>query len=180
MSQVHRYMAARPVTIRVSHDSRCVKLFNFPPTTYSDLQPVGQFVSNTPDSNKIPRFGRVVLNFFANFSCKYRDAARVSGIFVAPDVLHDLVARENASRFARQKLKQFDLARGKSDLLVPQANIVLAEEYLKVSHAIRSRAARLLRAGPAALAQTRVHAQDELLVVERLHQVIVGTCLEAD
>src|SRR3954451_16536331 len=92
---------------------------------------------------------------------RVRDRERV----VAPDLVEQLLARDDEPLVAHQVLEQLELALGQLDRAVVARHLVGVGVQREVAHAQRGHAARR----PAA--QERPHAGQQLLALERLDQV---------
>ena len=105
-----------------------------------------------------------------------RDGARVERRRVAPDARHQLVAREDAPRVAREEPEEVELLRRQPHLAArlphvarPALELDVAEAELLVVDPGRRRAA-----------QDALHARRELAGRERLRDVVVRAELEPD
>src|SRR4051794_34878723 len=92
---------------------------------------------------------------------------------VAPDLVEQLLARDDEPLVAHQVLEQLELALGELDLAVSPANLVRVGVQREVSDAQRGHAARRTAA------QQRPQPGEQLLALERLDEVVVGADVEA-
>src|SRR4051812_21119847 len=97
-----------------------------------------------------------------------RDGERV----VAPDLVEQLLARDDEPLVAHQVLEQLELALGELDLAVSPAHLVRVGVQREVSDAQRGHAARRTAA------QQRPQPREQLLALERLDEVVVGADVE--
>src|SRR3954447_20804382 len=92
---------------------------------------------------------------------------------VAPHLVEELLAGDHQALVAHEVLEQLELALREVDLALAAGHLVRVRVEHQVADAQRSHAAR----GPPA--QQRAHAGQQLLALERLHQVVVGPDVQA-
>src|SRR5215213_2115522 len=94
-----------------------------------------------------------------------RDGERV----VAPDLVEQALAGDHEALVAHQVLEQLELPLGEVDLALAAGDLVRVGVQREVGGTQRRHPAR--RAAP----QQRAHAREQLLALERLDEVVVGT-----
>ena len=102
---------------------------------------------------------------------------RVERRLVAPDPVHQLIAREDTARMASEEQEQVELARGQARA---RFRLYALHAPRHRSRCPRSENAPRRPAGRSAAAQHCAHSGDELPRRERLRHVVVGTELEPD
>src|SRR4029450_10692161 len=101
---------------------------------------------------------------------------RVESGRVAPDLTHQLVAREDASGVGGEEPEQIEFLCGEADQLAVPAR--LAPRRVQLEAANRDPFAR--RPARAGTAEHRLHARRQLAWGEGLRDIVVGAQLESD
>src|SRR4051794_35399010 len=99
---------------------------------------------------------------------RVRDRERV----VAPDLVEQLLARDDEPLVAHEVLEQLELALGQLDLALAARDLVRVGVEREVADAQRRHPARR------AATQQRAQASQQLLALERLDEVVVGADVE--
>src|SRR2546423_2918693 len=123
---------------------------------------------------RVPR--RAAVDLLAHLADEDVDGAVAVRLAPAPDALEQLVARHDAAALQRERVEQPELGRRQAGGVAVDVRLDLVGVDAELLDLDRLAARGLLR--PHAAPRRGLHARDELLHRERLHEVVVGPDLE--
>ncbi len=150
-------------------------------TAWRSRSVLGERIADPSHRPDVARLGGIRLDLVADVADVDVDGAlvRFERVVVVADELEQLGAGEDAARLGGEVAEQVELRRGEVDPL-PVARDAPALEVDDEVAAAQGAAAPDLGQLAVGATELRLHAAHELADAERLHQVVVGTDLEAD